>query len=359
MRKNFIDNIRWITVLFLFPYHTARIFDSFTPFYVKGTASQTADTFILSCTPWFMPILFVLAGISTRYALQKRSNRQYIRERFEKLLVPLFFGILLLIPVQTYYAERFFNGYTGNYAKQYLLFFTKIEDLTGYSGGFTPGQLWFICYLFLISMVALPILNVIRKRELRWKGPGLALIPLCIITFLLSFVLDISGKSLGEYFSLFLLGYFVLAEEEVQEYLDHKRVILAIAGVALTVFAVASQMLLRGDVIGKGILIFTSWMDILAILGMGRHYLNFQNKWARYLSGSSFACYLFHQSWIVLIGFYILQCDLPVGAAYILILAGSFLGSICTYEICKRIPVLRFMFAIKASGSHAPSERKC
>ena len=89
VRKPFIDNMRWIAVLFLFPYHAARIFDGIQPFYIKGPASELATDFVLSCTPWFMPLLFVVAGVSTRYALRKRSRRAYIRERFAKLLVPV------------------------------------------------------------------------------------------------------------------------------------------------------------------------------------------------------------------------------------------------------------------------------
>ena len=294
-----------------------------------------------------MPVLFVVAGISTRYSLQKRSNLQYIKERFQKLFVPLIFGILLLVPIQTYFAERFHNNYTGNYLNQIVLFFTKITDFTGYSGGFTPGQLWFVCYLFIISLIALPLFNIIRKREIHWRGPDFLVIALCVITFMLSYIFDISGKSLGEYFSLFFLGYFVLAEEDVQKYIDKYRIFFTVIGIGLTACTVAFQTLLRADNISRGIMILASWIDVLAILGLGRHYLNFQNDLTKYLSKSSFSCYLFHQSWIILIGFYILKCDLPAAAQYIFILAGSFIASTLSYEVCKRFNLFRFMFAIK------------
>lgn len=347
MRKYFIDNVRWLAVLFLFPYHTARIFDSLMPFYIKGTETEIANTIVLAATPWFMPLLFVVAGMSTRYALQKRSNLAYVKERFLKLFVPLLSGILLLIPLQTYYAEIFHNGYTGSYWKQYIFFFTKETDLTGYTGGFTPGQLWFICYLFVISLIALPIFQFARKKEVCWRGANILVIPMCILTFVLSYVLDIGGKSIGEYFSLFVLGYFVLAEEKVQEFLDKYRMAFLAVGAGFTVYTVVFQTLAQSGVVARAISIVTSWMDVLAILGLGRHYLNFQNKWTKYLSKASFACYLFHQSLLIFIGFYVLQSGLSFGVQYIIILVGSFWGSIFLYEVCRRVPLFRFLFAIK------------
>lgn len=353
MRKPFIDNLRWIAVLFLFPYHTARIFDSIHAFYIKGAASKVATDFVLSCTPWFMPVLFVLAGLSTRYALQKRSNKEYVKERFAKLFIPLVAGLLLLVPVQTYFAEIFNNGYEGTYWEQYILFFTKVTDFSGYSGGFTPGQLWFVFYLFVISLAALPLIHFVKERNIRWRNANFSIIPLFLITLAFSYVLDITGKSMGEYFSLFFLGYFVLSEETVQEYTDKHRLPLFIFGGALTIFTVAFQISMGTGIFARGTMILTSWICILAILGMGRHYLNFQNKWTKYLSASSFTFYLFHQSWIVLIGFYTLQCNLPAWACYILILIGGILGSILAYEVCKRFRILRFIFAIK-STKNAP-----
>lgn len=351
MRRHFIDNVRWIAVLVLFPYHAARVFDSIHSFYIKGTASELATGFVLSCTPWFMPLLFVVAGISTRYALQKRSNREYIKERLSKLFVPLISGLLLLIPIQTYFAEIFHNGYSGAYWEQYILFFTKIGDLSGYAGGFTSGQLWFVFDLFVISLAVLPVIYFIRRKEITWHSANFLVLPLCLITLLFSYILDISDKSMGEFFALFFLGYFVLAEENVQKFTDRYRAPLLIFGAALTTYTVYFQTSLDEGIVSRGTMILTSWISILAILGMGRHYLNFQSKWAKYLSASSFTFYLFHQSWIVLIGFYILQCDFHPGAQYILILVGSLFGSILAYEACRRFRVFRFMFAINESAA--------
>ncbi len=158
-RKYFIDNLRWMAILLLFPFHTAQIWSGgeYSGFYIWSHTNTVLYAFSTAVYPWYMTLLFTIAGISCRYALQKRSNRQFIVERTKKLLIPFFFGVLILVPIMTYIAEVFFYGYTGSYLNQYILFFTKKTDLTGYHGGFTPAHLWFLLYLYIISLMALCI----------------------------------------------------------------------------------------------------------------------------------------------------------------------------------------------------------
>jgi hypothetical protein len=82
-RRYDIDWLRVLAVLLLFPFHTARIFDTWLPFYVKNAAASDALTyFIFYLNPWHMPLLFLLAGASTWFALGFRSAGQYTKERF-------------------------------------------------------------------------------------------------------------------------------------------------------------------------------------------------------------------------------------------------------------------------------------
>ena len=62
-----------------------------------------------------MQLLFVLAGVSTVFALKKRGNGRYAGERLLRLGIPLVFGIFVLIPPQTWYGGRFNSGYTESY----------------------------------------------------------------------------------------------------------------------------------------------------------------------------------------------------------------------------------------------------
>lgn len=151
-RKYYIDNLRWMAILLLFPFHAAQIWSGgeYSGFYIWSHTNTVLYVFSTAVYPWYMTFLFAIAGMSCKYALLKRTSKQFVAERTKKLLIPFFFGVLLLVPIMTYIAEVFFNGYTGTYWQQYGLFFTKETDLTGYHGGFSPVfGFYFICLLFL------------------------------------------------------------------------------------------------------------------------------------------------------------------------------------------------------------------
>lgn len=353
MRKYFIDNLRWISILILFPYHTCMIYNNFGEnFYVRGKDIPLLSSFIQICYPWFMPLLFVIAGISTCYALEKRTAKQYIKERVYKLLIPLISGILLLIPIQTYYAEKFHNGYNGGYLQQYILFFTKETDLTGYTGGFTPAHLWFILYLFIISLIALPIVIKYRNSSKKMKLDKLSLfkiLPMFLFFLVMALILDIGGKSLGEFFALFMLGYIVLSDDKVQVKLDKRRWYLFGGLIVVTILNLLFQNVwhcsfgLAYDIFRR----FLSWIGILSAIGMGKHYLNFQNKITSYFAKASFPIYFFHQSLLVLVAYYTFKYTSILEVQVILIISISFILTMVTYEAFKRIPFIRFLFGIK------------
>ena len=55
----------------LFLFHTFMIYNCFGEnFYVKSVGMIFPNDFILAVSPWFMPLMFVLAGISASYALK-------------------------------------------------------------------------------------------------------------------------------------------------------------------------------------------------------------------------------------------------------------------------------------------------
>ena len=49
-----------------------------------------------------MPMLFFLTGASTHFTLEKMSLKDYLQERIKRLLIPIIFGIIVIVPPQTY-----------------------------------------------------------------------------------------------------------------------------------------------------------------------------------------------------------------------------------------------------------------
>ena len=130
MRKHYIDNLRWIILLILIPYHTAQAWNTWgEPNYIDFEGNRFISSIIVFFSPYFMPLLFVLAGVSTKFALQKRTNKEYLVERVKRLFVPLVFGTIVLMPIMTYLANRFNYSYSGGFVEHYAIFFTKYTDL--------------------------------------------------------------------------------------------------------------------------------------------------------------------------------------------------------------------------------------
>jgi fucose 4-O-acetylase-like acetyltransferase len=150
-RKYYIDNLRWACILLLIPFHAAMAWNSWGEGnYVWYQSNRFLSSFILFVSPWYMPLMFVIAGISARMAMKRRSSKAFAGERMRKLFLPLAAGLLTIAPIMSYIGDCYNNGYTGNFFSHYFVYFTKFTTLNGYDGGFTPAHLWFLLYLFII-----------------------------------------------------------------------------------------------------------------------------------------------------------------------------------------------------------------
>ena len=336
-RKHYIDNLRAFTTLMLFPYHIFMIYNNWGEnWYIHGQALLIPSIWNQISAFWMMPLLFAIAGMSSRYALEKRSGGEYAKERVSKLLVPLIFGMLLVVPIQSYLAGIYFNGQAS-----YFDYFTKFTDLSGYDGGWTTGHLWFILFLFVISMISLPFMLWYKNKGKGTLGSKVPLIPVILMGFLpcIASALKIGGKSPTEDLTYFLIGYFFLTNDDLLKRLDKYRFLL----LGLFVLdAARTAFITHGEFYEM-----TSWLAILAILGLGRHYLNFSGKITKYLSKSSFGIYVFHQSWIVVAASFIFKLTDHLILQIPLIFLSAIVLTFLTYEICRRTPGLRWMFGLK------------
>lgn len=351
-RKYYIDNLRWMAILLLFPFHTAQIWSGgeYSGFYIWSHTNNVMYAFSTAVYPWYMTLLFTLAGMSSKYSLQKRTNKQFISERTKKLMIPFLFGLLVLVPAMTYIGEVYFNGYSGTYLGQYYLFFTKITDLTGYKGGFTPAHLWFLLYLFLISLLALPVIQAQKKwlpKLLVNRIPYWALVLLFVPEWLMLYVLNIGGKSIGQFFFLYIVGYYMLSESDMEKKVkEHRFVSLALAlvsGIAYTYLYCFAEM--RNE-FGTGLYVFFGWMGILTLLGFGQTVLHFQNRVSRYFSRASYPIYIMHQTVLVIVGYRVLKFPIGMWGQCLLIVVASFIITILLYELVRRIPYVRILLGI-------------
>ena len=351
-----IDNLRWLAILLLFPFHAAQIWSGgeYSGFYIWSHTSTALDVFSTAVYPWYMTLLFAIAGMSCKYSLLKRTNKQFVVERIKKLVIPFFFGLFVLIPIMTYTAEIFFNGYTGTYWQQYELFFTKKTDLTGYHGGFTPAHLWFLLYLFVISMTALLVVRLQKRYIPKFRAGSPSyffLILLFVPEWVCLYALNIGGKSLGQFMLLFLFGYDILSEEGILKKLQRYRLVsLFLFGISGGLYTYLYCLEGIRTIWMDGLYIFYGWMGIIMLLGVGRSKLNFHNRVSVYLTQASFPVYILHMPILVVVGFFILKLSIGIAGQFLLIVLISFIATFLIYEVVKRVPVLRFFLGMTCGG---------
>lgn len=352
-RKYYIDNLRWLAILLLFPFHAAQIWSGgeYSGFYIWSHTNTALYVFSTFVYPWYMTLLFTIAGMSCKYSLLKRTNKQFVAERIKKLVVPFFFGLFVLVPIMTYTAEVFFNGYTGTYWQQYELFFTKETDLTGYHGGFTPAHLWFLLYLFVISLTSLLIIRLQKKYLPKFRVSSLSyffIILLFVPEWFCLYLLNIGGKSVGQFMILFLFGYYIFSEESILQKLQQYRFVsLAICILSGSLYTYLYCFENIRNVWMTALYIFFGWMTIIMLLGIGQLKLNFHNRLSIYLTQMSFPIYILHMPILVVTGFFALKLPVGVAGQFLLIVSISFIVTFLICEIVKRIPVLRFFLGMK------------
>lgn len=349
MRKSYIDNLRNLTILLLFPVHTFMIWNDFgSGFYIWQGESRIFSTLIVLVNPCFMPILFVLAGMSAHYALEKRAVKQFVKQRFNKLFIPFIGGVLFLVPIQTYYARRASGGYNGSFFDNWKYFFTHLTDFSGYDGAFTPGHLWFILFLFLISLIALLPFHFLPYEKIRNRIeqiPVLGILMLFIPVWLMYYLGNFGGFSIGKNLALYLIGYYVLYNDAVLEKLEKN--IVWLAGLCMIGTIVLVVCYYRFAYYGDLWINYIGWNTILVWIVCGRKYLNRKTRRTEYFNQASYPIYILHQSILVMLAYYVVRiCPYRILQA-LLICMGSFIGTILAYYLVKWVPVVRKVVGVK------------
>lgn len=341
MRKRYLDNIRWGTVLLVVVYHVCYLFNGVgVPGGIPGAESIPAlDTFASAVYPWFMVLLFAAAGMSARYALEKRTPGEFLRERRDKLLVPSTLGLFVLHWVTGYLNIKLGGGL--DYIPGPLVY--PIAVISG------TGPLWFAQMLFLFSCLLVPLRGLDRARRLE-KLPVWAVFLLFVPLWGASQVLNtpvLTMYRFGIYLAAFLMGYFVFAHEVVQAGLERFWLIFlgiaAASGAAYTVRWLGKNytdpVCLQSPLTN-----LYAWTAVLAILGLGRRYGNRENRFTRYLRASSFGVYVLHYP--VLLGTaYILHTRFAFAPAwnYLITLVVGLPATFGLYEAIRRVPVICYL----------------
>ena len=374
-RRSDIDWLRTLAMGTIFLFHCARFFDH-DDWHVKNTAlSHGMDVFVIFTAQWIMPLFFILSGIGTFYALSHRAGAGYIRERFFRLVVPLVFGIFILVPPQVYIERATHNQFIGSFFAFYPHYF---EGLYGFGGNFAwmGLHLWYLEILFIFSLLTLPLflwmrretaLNLISRVTDSCRRPGFIVL-LCLPLFLMELIVNAFPGSIGRrefggwspltYLVFFIIGFVIATDHRFVRSFERYRVGWLVMGVATS--AVGLVLIETGLLnplprpatlpIEAALRVLNSWFWLSAIMGFARRYLNFTNRGLAYTNEAVLPFYILHQTVIVVIAFFLVGWSAAVPVKYLALVVLSFTAIMALYEgIIRRIGLFRVLFGMKRS----------
>ena len=351
-RKQYIDNLRWLCILLLIPFHCAMTYNSWGEGnYIILGSDRILSSFLCSIWSWFMPLLFLLAGISALFSISKRSRKQFIVERILKLFVPFVLGTLFIAPILSYMADKINYGYDGGCFNHYAVFFTKWTDISGYDGGFTIAHFWFLICLFIVGLVGILIDLPLGKHitKLNTEKTPLWLLILLILLAYVAYPLQVAVKCLLTYLLLYLLGFYVFDKEDNVGKLARFKWLFIIVWLILTVLSVWLFIWTDYNLTTLNLILtlFSGAFGVLAMLSVGYSFMNKSNKITRFLSSISFPIYIVHFVWVVAFEYWFSLANSNTAFVFFLSILCSFVATLITSIAIKYCPVLNFAFGYK------------
>lgn len=358
MRKHYIDNIRSLTVILVVCYHIVYLFNGIVQDGVIGSLTDWhgMDVVMYLLYPWFMVILFLVSGMSSRYYLEGHTAQEYCKARTRKLLVPSTIGILVFGWAQGYFNMAISGAFAqmpGQIPKGILYLIMCVSGI---------GVLWTIQVMWVCSMVLLLCRKIEKGRLLCW-GEKAEIGVLLLLGIVVWGAAQIGNTPIipvyrfGIYTFTFLLGYYVFSYEKVTDLLaGYALPLVGAAGVLGVLYCVSAYGTNYAVMpyVGSPLAIAYGWIACLAVLGCMKRFGNRTGKVWQFLHRKSFGLYVFHYLSLSACAYCLTtKTSLPAGIIYLLSALAAFGGGFLLYEIFSRIPVVRWcVLGIKKEKKH-------
>ena len=388
-RRYDIDWLRIFACYLLFLFHVAMVFAP-VPFYhiQNGESSGFFAALVGFISLWHMPLFFLLAGWSVFESLRRRGPGGFGAERILKLAIPLVAICVVFGPVLKY--VELSSGFDANYqglfvsaenaARYQALIGAELPLMTPFSASFfefwptyftelshfTWSHLWFVAYLFVFSLLYLPIFLKLTRSEARiesvtarWVYAPILLLALIQITLrpyfpgLQTLWTDWANFA---YYSTFLMLGFLMARFPAYEQALHRERRRALG------LALATMLFLLGSLLGlvqsQPLILAGSavagWCFVVALLGFARGWLADKDRGVATMAESAYPVYLLHQPAIVVLAVVIVPLAMSLWLKFALLLTGSVLLTLAVYHgVVRRVGPLRWVLGMKRATQPA------
>jgi surface polysaccharide O-acyltransferase-like enzyme len=216
------------------------------------------------------------------------------------------------------------------------------------------GPLWFAHLAFLYSLIIVGLRKIDKKDVLyHYFGRFDKMLYMLVIVIFIwgsAQILNmpvITVYRFGIYFVSFLIGYFVLSHNRIQEKIEKMLPVSAILSVAfciLYMFKFNGGNFTVDGVLKSFVTNAYAWFTVLFILGSFKRYMNRHDRMSKYLSVNSFAYYVLHYPIVLIVGYCIYYfIDLPLIATVLITLTLELILTVILSQVVKRMPLIRFI----------------
>jgi hypothetical protein len=380
-RRNDLELLRIVALFILIFYHTGMLYVSGWDFHYKSEyQSETVANWMLLVNPWRMSLLWLISGVALRHALHKYGAWQSLQQRCVRLLLPLLFGVLVVVPPQLFIEMAGKAQLPANFS--YLDFYQVFWNLKDplfdqYKGGILPhmdvNHLWYLRELWKFSLLLIiahfawkslsrkfplaivPLENKVKRLvAVSWQGAvysGLVILALVILD-----VVHLDDRNITGF--LFLVAGYALASASSfwQHVFENRRRYLISAGVFYVVLLCVYNFLWIVperkavpwvDPVAAIVYRLYGGFCIMAALGYARHFGERFQLFSKRWSEAVLPVYIVHQSLIVIAAYCLKPYAVGAWLEPILVITFTCVASYLIYNVIARINILRVCFGLK------------
>ncbi|WP_411338801.1 acyltransferase family protein [Sphingopyxis sp. J-6] len=327
---------------------------------------------MLATNGWRLALLFLVSGYASAALFAKLGGSgTFARSRSARLLVPLLFGMAVVIPPQPWIDLAGQHGYRQGFLHFWLHDYFGFQFIDGIALP-TWQHLWFVVYLWVYTMLAALLLAVVpegvRARiadaAARWlNGWGLLVWPLVawLIIYALfpdhdeTHALFDDGPSHLHYLVAFAAGWLLRVRLSLFDAVARWWKVAAMLAVVAFGPVAWIEWTWPGDTIAPDWVfppyhiarLVQGWAAIVALVGIADHYWNRDHPWRATLAEAVFPFYIIHQTIIVVVGWYLLRAGVDALLSFLILLAATVSGCWLFYAIGRSIGWLRPLIGLQ------------
>lgn len=361
-RRYDIDWIRAGLIFSVFLFHIGMFFNDFGWHIKNDERIHWLNPIMAYLHNWRMPLLFFISGAGTYFALGKRSMGLFVGERSRKLLIPLVFGIFVIVPPQVYLEKHEQYG-------SFLNFIPHLAEGSYPQGNLSWHHMWFVLYLFICAMAAIPFILLLKSEWGRkinhffiklssFKG----------LLFLLAVPLWLSQVILLNYFPaethalvndwayisysflFFMYGYILLSDKAIFRNITANRRIFGTMAVLFTVLFFIDFFYSFDPFLPNFIQLYLKAVgDLsigLAVTAYVSKYLNRDHPVRKHINEAIYPFYILHQTVIIVVAFFLVNMQMGAGLKALYLTTGSLVICIMLFLVIRQFNITRILFGM-------------